>query len=81
MPVCAYALWETDMDDDIVDRLSDAQAQCERCPNCCHCDLHQDAIDEILRLRAYFAELREAVDEYKHRLHWANEELLKRGRP
>lgn len=35
--------------------------------------LHE-AADEIERLR-------EALDEYKHRLHWANEELLKRGRP
>ena len=40
----------------------------------------QALMDENERLRAQVAELREAVDEYKHRLHWANEELLKRGR-
>lgn len=32
-----------------------------------------EAADEIERLR-------EALAEYKFRLHWANEELLKRGR-
>ena len=38
-------------------------------------------INEYKDMRAEIERLREAVDEYKHRLHWANEELLKRGRP
>lgn len=30
-------------------------------------------------LRAHVNELEQAIEEYKFRLHWLNEELLKRG--
>lgn len=45
------------MFDDIVTRLSDAQAECDLSPCDCQCYLHQDAIDEIVRLRAEVARL------------------------
>ena len=41
----------------------------------------QALMDDNERLRAQVDELKQAVAEYKFRLHWANEELLKRGRP
>ena len=58
------------MPDDIVDRLR-SSADMFRGGHAQK--LTREAADEIERLR-------EALDEYKHRLHWANEELLKRGR-
>lgn len=58
------------MPDDIVERLRDYSA---RGAVFATNDMCWEAADEIERLR-------EALDEYKHRLHWANEELLKRGR-
>lgn len=38
--------------DDIVTRLLDAKSECQLSPCDCQCYLHQDAIDEIERLRA-----------------------------
>lgn len=45
------------MTDDIVTRLREAQAECDLSPCDCQCYLHQDAIDEIERLRAEVARL------------------------
>ena len=53
---------------DIVERLRHVEDN-----GICEWQVLIDAAAEIERLR-------EALDEYKHRLHWANEELLKRGR-
>lgn len=57
------------MPDDIVERLNRAVPY----------GLEDFAV--LVDAAAEIERLREALDEYKHRLHWANEELLKRGRP
>lgn len=49
------------MSDDIVARLREAQAECDLSPCDCQCYLHQDAIDEIERLRAA---LKDADDDF-----------------
>lgn len=65
------------MADDIVERLRQCWLN-ETDLRWGYCDYVATLIDN---LRADAEQLREALDEYKHRLHWANEELLKRGRP
>ena len=42
-------------------------------------ELIMHAAHEIEQLRAHVNELEQAIEEYKFRLHWLNEELLKRG--
>lgn len=57
------------MDDDIVSELRDIAAKTP-----------DDWFPTLFQAAAEIERLREALHEYKHRLHWLNEELLKRGR-